>query len=343
MAKTVYHYTSGDALKSIVENKKIWFSDIRCMNDYGEQEIFLNTIKQEVSFKPFIDLIPKDTIENTDLQMSKLLDKENDKFRCFILSCSLNSDSLPMWNYYSKGCQHGGYNIGFDIKGVATYIYKKYIEKINGAFLFYGNVTYCENNDKIIKSLKNINEYIFGQISIIQPSKATFMDWVENKLWPIILKLSPQNIENESIAKTQLLNEFDAYLKSCENADVTSNPISVYRIDGEKSIKDYFNINNFIKTGDFSYEKEFRFAIVVPTDKITEINKIFADKKPYKTRYQNGMYIPYLEIEIPEKSFTSVKIAPTNFTMKPEENLREFLKSNNVDALVDKSKITVRF
>ena len=82
---------------------------------------------------------------------------------------------------------------------------------------------------------------------------------------------------------------------------------------------------------------------MIPSSKIDEINKIFADKKPYKTRYQNGMYIPYLEIEIPEKSFASVKIAPTNFTMKSEENLLEFLADNDIDAIVDKSKITVRY
>lgn len=342
MAKTAYHYTSGNALKSIVENKKIWFSDIRCMNDYGEQQIFTQSIIKESTIEPFKDIIKPDEYKAYEEMVMKTVEEMSNKMRCFILSCSLNNDSLPMWDYYSKGDSHGGYNIGFNIKSIVKYIYDNIICKIDDSAILFGKVSYCNNDSVVQECLNNFFKYFVGNLDKLNGGE---------EIKKILMKDSFSAINNSVLDEYKISNEHQEnfenqwleFIKEYKNVDITKNKIFTSFYKDGKTYKDYININNFIKSGDFSYEKEFRIAILIPSTKIDEINKIFADKKPYKTRYQNGMCIPYLEIEIPEKSFASVKIAPTNFTMKPEENLREFLKSNNVDALVDKSKITVRF
>ena len=41
--ETLYHYTSADALKSIIENKTIRFSDYRFVNDINESNFILSS------------------------------------------------------------------------------------------------------------------------------------------------------------------------------------------------------------------------------------------------------------------------------------------------------------
>ena len=41
----IYHYTSPNGFKSIIENSKIWFTDSRFLNDIEEQFNISNTIK----------------------------------------------------------------------------------------------------------------------------------------------------------------------------------------------------------------------------------------------------------------------------------------------------------
>ena len=48
--ETLYHYTSADGLKSIIENKTLRFSDYRFLNDIDEiqygKNIFFNVISK---------------------------------------------------------------------------------------------------------------------------------------------------------------------------------------------------------------------------------------------------------------------------------------------------------
>ena len=44
--ETLYHYTSADGLKSIIENKTIRFSDYRFLNDIDELEYGKKIFKQ---------------------------------------------------------------------------------------------------------------------------------------------------------------------------------------------------------------------------------------------------------------------------------------------------------
>lgn len=342
MQKTIYHYTSGDALKSIVENKKLWFSDIRCMNDYGEQQLFLKAVLKKVTIEPFKEMFKPEIYEQYEDFMWRRLELAMNQTRCFVLSCSNNCDSLPMWNYYSKGCLSGGYNLGLNPTIIAKHINETVIDKnkLNEAVLF-GNVSYCKTDDIICDCLENIFKfYINIMFSSDNSMLINFGHKIEDTLFDDINESVEDEFKLDSFEdKTRYIELMNEFLDDCKAIDITKNKIFAHFIKNNKVQKDYFNIYNFIKSADFSYEKENRIIVLVPQDKIAELK----ERGIYKTRYNNGIYIPYLDIKIPQESFVSAKIAPTNFTMEPEKNLKEFLLDNEIDINVDKSKITVRY
>ena len=128
----IYHYTSPEGLINILDKKQLWFSRFDCLNDASEgkyiQEVFSKTIlklrKEKEVDETFLNAIedvkpnflhffritgqPKDF--NKDVQVIRGVRKASKPYLCCF---SRNRDSLPMWNYYSKGDQFEGYNIGF--------------------------------------------------------------------------------------------------------------------------------------------------------------------------------------------------------------------------------------
>lgn len=129
----IYHYTSPSGFQSILFSDKydvtLWASRYDCLNDTSEGtvavEMLIETAKdllhrKEISkemYELFIAIKPARTIPlyrdvNGDLKMTRV---ECDRYIC---SFSKNSDSLAMWNYYSKGNKYEGFNIGFYSKGI---------------------------------------------------------------------------------------------------------------------------------------------------------------------------------------------------------------------------------
>lgn len=105
--KCLYHYTSGDALKSIVENKELWVTNAQYQNDELEREYALDLIdgidkrlakKHGASYQPIN--IRTTVVDRIDSM----------KESSFIISFSLSPDSYPLWMNYSNG---DGYCIGF--------------------------------------------------------------------------------------------------------------------------------------------------------------------------------------------------------------------------------------
>lgn len=152
--KYIYHYTSLEGLKSIMEKEVLWFSDIDYLNDESEVQYgyslitdFLNKNKKNYS-SDFVDSIKKKCNPN------KLQNSKNEKYfatRCFILSFSNIDDSLPMWNYYSKNRNTFGYSIQFN----KTLLLSKK-NKDNNVFFISGNVVYNKlEQQKYIKKIIN--------------------------------------------------------------------------------------------------------------------------------------------------------------------------------------------
>lgn len=105
-----YHYTSGQGLFNILNSQELQCSNLRFMNDPSE-EFYFDNLLQELFDSDGGEL---ESIYHTLYNKSydKVVLNPTDKF---IASFSKNSDSLSMWNYYSKG---NGYNLEVDLQGI---------------------------------------------------------------------------------------------------------------------------------------------------------------------------------------------------------------------------------
>lgn len=118
-----YHYTSPEGLKDILDKHSLWFTRYDCLNDYTEREyifeVFASVCERlknngQIS-SDFYNEIVKLKADNEEI-LSHPDDRHDYKsFHCdyYICCFSKNQDSLPMWNYYTKGNRFEGYNIKF--------------------------------------------------------------------------------------------------------------------------------------------------------------------------------------------------------------------------------------
>ena len=136
-ADTIYHYTSPSGLLGILKEGKVnlWFTQYDSLNDRNErlditrsladycqekanQKIIsdnvLSTITQikptssiVISREPIVPVLPQSDPNLTTY--NELIDAD-----CYAYLCcfSKNSDSLAMWNYYTKSRHYEGYSIG---------------------------------------------------------------------------------------------------------------------------------------------------------------------------------------------------------------------------------------
>lgn len=133
--KPIYHYTSISGLNGILSNKKLRFTNIKYMNDKDEFKAM---------FDSWINLINKN--ENNPIDESEINNFYSELFnsgeQLFVCCFSLNNDSLPLWNYYTKDINSQGYNIKMNGKKLFESILSKN-ECLNGCHFSFGMVEYC--------------------------------------------------------------------------------------------------------------------------------------------------------------------------------------------------------
>jgi hypothetical protein len=103
----IYHYTTGDGLKSIIENKELWFTNCGFLNDRTEIQHAYNLIDS------VLDGFNSKENPNYIEEFKKYIDpyiKDNDGI--YSASFSLDNDSNLLWSNYATD---DGYNIEFDI------------------------------------------------------------------------------------------------------------------------------------------------------------------------------------------------------------------------------------
>lgn len=120
----IYHYTSPDALLSILNNEMIVlrFTRADCLNDKAEGKELEKYYKQACQELKQQCTVPDDvyqfisSIEFDDTytffsQDGKIV--RNEPTDIYICCLSRGKDLLAMWNYYAKGSRYEGYNLGF--------------------------------------------------------------------------------------------------------------------------------------------------------------------------------------------------------------------------------------
>lgn len=133
---SLYHYTSPDGLLGILKETGpvLWFSQYDSLNDMTEgihilevyqtvcKELFDSSKIDSAFYQAIYDVKPmKEDIFLSHLE--QLIEDENPtdithycqvvESQKYVCCFSKNPDSLPMWNYYTKGDKYEGYNIGF--------------------------------------------------------------------------------------------------------------------------------------------------------------------------------------------------------------------------------------
>lgn len=222
----INHYTSPEALLSIISNRKLRFTDCAFLNDVDEFNYIRKVLDQ--CFLKDEDKDLRESIEKLILNEFKennegyLLLPENGKLKFkngkyYILSGSKNSDELPMWVYYSKSGGYRGYCINIDLDKLI-----KDVNELNGV-LIYGQVEYDLNK----------------QIKILEDN---------------IRKISAEYDEKVAPFKDSNNEEASHYIDSC---------IDEYQ---EALFELVERMRLFFKNSDFIHEKEYRIALLIASD-----------------------------------------------------------------------------
>jgi len=102
--ETIYHYTSIDCFKSIVEKSELWLTNVLYMNDKMEYIDYLVSvadsmpaIKEKIGNNTFIDLLQ----ELYDDDLATFNKSPQGLSSYFMFSTCSKNDYIPMWNYYS--------------------------------------------------------------------------------------------------------------------------------------------------------------------------------------------------------------------------------------------------
>ncbi|MFL0196959.1 DUF2971 domain-containing protein [Clostridium sp. WILCCON 0269] len=311
----VYHYTSPNGLKSIIESKSIFISDYRFLNDITEIQYFINIVLDELEKSPtykntyfytiikshlnnnFIDQFKMPIIYyNNDLKKTRV--HNIDKCSYYIFSTSLKPDSLSMWNYYSKVPSNEGYNLKFDLSNLLDQIKFSTKDLINSYI------------SKITKS----NASVTG-MEIINYGKVNY------------------DISTQRNTALKILDSF--YKISTKIPESTFNQDALQFLNHLIRLYAYYQ-----KSQDFSVEDEYRTIIALP--------KSISSFKNIQIEFPviNGCFAPKLKIALNkwEKLIEEIKISPKNSTNFAKVGLRTFLDYNELEKVdITFSDIKVRF
>jgi hypothetical protein len=109
----VYHYTTDEGFKGIIESQEIWATSIYHLNDYAEfkhgSDAFIESAKALLNSKKSVDAAIQ--------LLSYLSDTHPPLFVCSF-SAAGDGDDLSQWRAYSRG---SGYAIGFPIAELSSH------------------------------------------------------------------------------------------------------------------------------------------------------------------------------------------------------------------------------
>lgn len=163
-ATSVFHYTSPEGLMGILGNREIFFTDAQYLNDYRERLSINDDLKQfwESRYreydKEFYSLFKEIYVDSYEDKEFSYMDgaATEEPFRYFILSASMNKDSLSMWKYYAKDGGYNGYNIDLFIPALVD----EWIDRETGVAVEMGLVVYDsgKKQEKICSFVEKLYE-----------------------------------------------------------------------------------------------------------------------------------------------------------------------------------------
>lgn len=269
--KTIFHYTSPEAMISILSHESIRFTDCQFLNDRTEYNHILDPLKVAIA-QAEPTLYNKKIAHLVDQHLEKnfqhansickrapegIISLETSFLRYYVFCASIAPDSLSMWNYYVKNGTYQGYNIGISV-------------------------------NKVIEALpsQNVDSILFGQIVYDSKQKVELLvELIESA--DDELEAAKSNIENDA--------DYDFELE-CAEDEVIGNLIRKL---------DYYRL--FFKDVSFEDEKEFRIALLLPqTEESSAEEEIIA--RGFTTK--NGVITPHLDLKIPKSCIKRINLSP---------------------------------
>lgn len=293
--KSLFHYTSIHGLQGILNNKTLHFTNITYMNDRDEIIAGLDSIAKNI-----------DEPEKTQSELySFLLENQANVFVCCF---SLDNDSLPMWNYYTKEITNQGFNIEFSDKKLVESLLRLNLG-LDGCYFSFGTVDYSKDNNSEYSNI------------IITEIGRLVKEWFTHLF-------NPKSEEDSN--KRENFSE-----------------LPIYFYNGSTCSFDKSCVENFlyyIKRDCFKQEQEFRIVITVPDYLLPKLKECGI----YKFRISNGVLVPYLELKFSEEVVKSITISPTVKSDLIEFSIKDFLSYSNFEVkdfsnFIRHSKIPVRF
>ena len=163
-ASNVFHYTSSEGMMGILKGREIFFTDAQFLNDYNERFDINNELKRFWEWhykeydKEFYKLVRSIEIKSHEDNDYAYIDDEflDEPCRYFILSASMDHDSLSMWKYYAKNGTYNGYNVDLFIHALVD----EWIDRDTGVAIEIGSVVYDykEKQKKIHDMIEKLYE-----------------------------------------------------------------------------------------------------------------------------------------------------------------------------------------
>lgn len=193
-----YHYTSPAGVKAIIGSQSIRFTDCQFLNDKSEYIHIhkpliraIDEIKENLIHDFIPDIISEmfnDNYETELLVVSPRSDINPEmkqryiKQRYYIFCTSSLKDSLNMWNYYVKGGNYQGYNLGLAINNILKSFL---VLKDDNVELLYGKVLYKEADqiDYLKEGITNIDHSLHTGSKVIHDinTKSNYYDDLYDK------------------------------------------------------------------------------------------------------------------------------------------------------------------
>lgn len=179
----IYHYTSLEGLHGILTSDSLHFTNIYFLNDKAEMIYtykvileLISNLEQEIDDELYQKIKSRAeyiTCPEYYQSESEILFRED----FYIASFSLDSDSLALWNNYTKSVNKIGFNIKFK-----AYELVPYIEDINkNTSVYYSEVCYdvTEQQKMLKKTILKYNEK-WNNIKNINDSEQIIRDLWKN-------------------------------------------------------------------------------------------------------------------------------------------------------------------
>lgn len=304
---TVYHYSSPDGLKSILENKTLWFTDSQFLNDKSELEYYKKPLKRA------LDLLATERSEETsDTDANDLrgftthedvygikegstpfsFDCDYEYCRYYMLCTAMDSDNITMWNHYTKNGAYRGYNLALDAVGLDAAVRRLDTKEVH---LTHGRVIY------------DFDEQVQGFLSRYR------------ELY-------------------QLYDQYDQAMKQ-EEYDYSwyGDPCDWLE---EMKLRHVNERKVFTKNPAFAAENEYRFVLAIPND----FKGCPGLAKRYRMG-DTGIVTPYIELEIaqPTEVFKRITVSPTVETELAKQGFIAFLRVLGLEGIgIEQSSVKLR-